>query len=94
MKVNVEKQHSFAIEPVTYTTTNLANLMYSKILIFRIWEIKVFHNLVTGLTLKGFCIANLAFFIMVKTNKNLWKLKVGAENKLKTHTSLGPTFWN
>jgi hypothetical protein len=36
MKVGVKKQHSFAIEPITYTTTSLANLMYSKILTSKI----------------------------------------------------------
>ncbi len=93
MKINVWKQQSFSIEPITCTTTSLANLVYSGILTSRIRkEVRVLHNLVTGLTLEGFCIANLTFFVMVKTNKDLWRSKVGVKNKPRTHTSLGPTF--
>jgi hypothetical protein len=93
MKISVEKQHSFSIEPITCTTSSLANLVYSGILISRNWkEVKVLHNLVIGLTSKCFCITNLTFFVMVLTNKDLWRSKVGVENKPRTNTSLSPTF--
>jgi hypothetical protein len=71
MKVNVEKQCSSSTEAITYTIASLASLMYFKILTSRnCEEIKVLHNLVTGLTSKDFCITNLAFFVMVRTNKD------------------------
>jgi len=66
--------------------------MYFGILTLKInEEVKVLHNLVIELTSKGLSIANLAFFVVI-TNKDLWKSRAIVENKLRTHTSLGPTF--
>jgi hypothetical protein len=72
MKVSVERQCSSSTKPITCTIASLASLMYFGILISRIYEeIKVLHNLVIELTSKGLCLANLAFFVMVRTNKDL-----------------------
>jgi hypothetical protein len=43
-------------------------------------------------SLKGFYIANLALFIIINKNKNLWKLKIKVKNKVGTHTSSNLTF--
>jgi hypothetical protein len=72
MKVSVEKQHSSSTKPIICITASSTSLMYFGILIPRICdEVKVFHNLVIGLTSKGFYIANLTFFVMVRINKDL-----------------------
>jgi hypothetical protein len=71
-KVNVERHCSFSIEPITYTTTSLTNLLYSRIFFHKICdEEEFFHNLVHGFTSKDFWIANLEFFFMVLKNKDL-----------------------
>ncbi len=67
--------------------------MYSRIFCSRIWdEKKVLHSLISRLMSNYFCIANLTLFFMVRTNKNLCKLKVMVANNPRIHTSLGLTF--
>ncbi len=67
--------------------------MYSRIWYLRIChDERVFQRLVNGLRLDGFCIANLALFFIVRTNKDLCKSKIVAENIVGTDTSLSPTF--
>jgi len=70
MKVSVEKQHSFAIEPIIYSKFSQLDVLHD-FYFKNPKEVRVLHNLVTGLTSKGFYIANLTFFVMVKTNKDL-----------------------
>jgi hypothetical protein len=72
MKVNVEEKCSSSKESIIYTITSSTSLMYFRILTSKnCEEIKVFHNLVVGLTSKGFCITNLTFFVMVGIDKDL-----------------------
>ncbi len=89
IKVNIEKHHSFSIEPIN-CTANSTNLMHLGIFYSRICdEERVFHNLVNPLISNGFCIINLTSFFMVSTNKNLCKSKVVVKNNLATDTFLG-----
>jgi len=68
MKVNIEKQCLFSKEPIICTIASSMNLIYFGILLFLIWkEMKILHNLVMGLTWKGFYIANLTLFVMLYT---------------------------
>jgi len=59
--------------------------MYFKILFLKFYKkINVLHNLVSKFTLKGFYIANFALFIILNTNKNLWRLEIKVKNKVGT----------
>ncbi len=93
MKVSIEKQCSSSTKPITCTIASSTNLIYYGILFSKNWkEVRVLHNLMTRWTSKGFCIANLTLFVMLSTNRDLWRSRAIAENKPKTHTSLSPTF--
>ncbi len=75
MKVNnIEKQWSSLTQSITCTITSLANLMYFRILFSRIQkEVKVLHNLVNVFTSKGFYIANIILFVMLKAQIEIFE---------------------
>jgi hypothetical protein len=68
--------------------------MYSRIFFTSICdEESVIHNLVNGVTSKGFCITNLDLFFVVMTKRNLYRSKIIVENNLRTHNSFSPNFF-
>ncbi len=74
MKVNIKKHCSSSIEPIIFSITSSADLMYLRIFSTKICDDeRVFHNLVNGFTSKGFCITNLELFFMVMIKRNLFR---------------------
>ncbi len=86
--MSVKKHCSSSTKLITCIPTSSPNLIYSLIFCSKVRDEKRVHfSLIRGLISNGFCIANLALFFMIRTNKDLCKSNAMAKNSPKTHTS-------